>query len=330
MPLVLKSQITVGSVVFDFVHELEFDKSVDTLTNSGFIQIPKNLVYKNGNEVVTDVVSGADPLFKRGDAVEIQLGYEPNLQIYFTGFVDQISPTFPIMFNIDDSMFGLKNTIVDPINLKKTTVSNLLTQILPEDVEFDTVDANLGNFRIKDPTTVVQVLDFIKKRYGLSSYFKPDGILNVGLAFPDPPNLTNPHVFQYGKNIIDDSTLKYKKVEDQLIKIKAVSIFPDNTKVELDVGDPNGELRTLYQYNMSKADLQVYAEEQLNRLKYEGFEGSFETFLEPKVEMGEAVRIIHDLYPEKDGVYLVKSVNTKFGVGLGGKQTIELERKIDD
>jgi len=67
-----------------------------------------------------------------------------------------------------------------------------------------------------------------------------------------------------------------------------------------------------------------------SRLKYEGFEGSFETFLEPKVEPGDAVRIIHKLYPEKDGVYLTKSVRTKFGASFGGKQTIDLERKIDD
>ena len=329
MSLVLNTLMTIGSQEFDFVTEVSFNKSVDTLTNSGTIEIPRNLVFKRGNEIVTEVINGADPLFRRGDPVLIQLGYKPNLVTRFQGFVSDIAPRFPLRFDIEDNMFTLKNRLVEPVNFKQTTIQNLLETIIP-DVTFQTVDANLGNLRIEDPVSVSQVLDFLKSKYGISSYFLESGVLNVGLAFPEPPNLNNPHVFKYGTadaNIIDDTSLIYRKEDQQRLRIKATSIFPDNSRVELTVGDPDGEQRTIYQYNMPEADLRIYAEEQLSRLKYEGFEGSFETFLEPKVEMGEAVQIVNNRFPEKDGVYLVRGVTTRSGVS-GGRQVIELETRL--
>lgn len=325
--LIPQINISLGSVVLDFLHYVEFSKSVDTLTDAGYLELPKNLIIRNGNQIVTEIVNGTDPLFKRGDTIQVELGYAPNLNTYFEGFVSQISPTFPLRFEIEDSMYDLKNQAVDPLNLKSTTLANLLSLVLPSTVTFQALDVNLGNFRIKDRSSVGEVLAFLKKNYGFSAYFKADGTLNVGLAFPDPPNLATPHVFEYSKNIIDDTSLVYKKAEDQLLKITAVSIFPDNTKIEIEVGDTAGEQRTIFQYNMVEADLRTVANEQLSRLKYEGFEGSFTTFLEPKVEPGEAVQIIHPFFNEKEGVYQTKAVTTSMGPD-GGRQIIELETRL--
>lgn len=330
MALIPISDIALGPVNLNFIAEVAFYKGVDNLTNGGSIEIPRNLVFKRGNQIVTDVVSGADPLFKRGQAVAIQLGYRPQLFTYFEGFISDIAPTYPLRFEIENDMFSLKQTIVQPLNLTKTSLQDLLTKILPAAVSFNALDANLGNFRIEDPLSVTQVLGFLKRNYGLSAYFLADGTLNVGLAFPDPPNLTSPHVFKYGTpdaNIIDDTRLIYRKEEDQKFRIKAVSLFPDNTQIEIFVGDSDGQIRTIFQFNMDEADLRIFAEEQLSRLKYEGFEGDFETFLVPKVEPGEAVQITHAEYPEKDGVYLVKGVETRFGLS-GGRQVVELETRL--
>lgn len=329
MSLALNTVITIGSQVFDFVTDVSFNKSVDTLTNSGTIEIPRNLVFKDGNEIVTEVVNGSDPLFQRGQAVQVQLGYKPNLTTRFSGFISNIAPRFPLRFDIEDGMFELKNQLVEPVNFKQTSLQGLLDTIIPN-VNFEAVDANLGNFRIEDPVSVTQVLDFLKSKYGISSYFLESGALSVGLAFPEPTNLADPHVFKYGTgdaNIIDDSDLIYRKEDQQRLRIKATSIYPDNSRVDLTVGDPDGEQRTIYQFNMPEKDLRIYALEQLSRLKYEGFEGSFETFLEPKVEMGDAVQIVNSRFPEKNGVYLVRGVTTSSGVG-GGRQIIELETRL--
>ena len=329
--LVLNSKITIGNFTFDFVSDTEFSASVDELTSGGEIILPKNVVFKKDNQILENIVGGSEALFKRGDAVKIELGYSPNLSTYFTGFVTQIAPGFPLLFDVEDEMYIYKQTRVAPLNLTKTTLSNLLTQILPEGTDFIALDVNLGNFRIAKPTTVAKVLDYkIKEQYGLSAYINNDGVLYVGLAYP-PEEISkdNATIFKFGANIINDNNLIYQREEDQLIKLTAVSILPDNTKIEIDLGDEDGEQRTLFKYNVSESGLRTFAEEQIDKLKYTGFKGSFEAFIEPQVKRGEVIQIIHEAFPEKDGFYLVRSVRYRFGQS-GGRQYIELEKKIGD
>ena len=199
---------------------------------------------------------------------------------------------------------------------------------MPRDIPFKAIDVDLGNFRIKRPTTVSVVLDYLKSNYGLSVYFRDDGVLNAGFAY-NVENITTQGapIFQFGHNIINQSDLFYQRAEDQLIKVLAVSIQPDNTKIEVEVGDPAGELRTLYRYNVDEPSLRAFANEQLGRLKYEGFTGTFETFLEPRAIPGQAVEFRDSAFPEKNGFYLVRSVVTRFG-SQGGRQFIELDRRI--
>lgn len=78
---------------------------------------------------------------------------------------------------------------------------------------------------------------------------------------------------------------------------------------------------------MSDADLLKLATEALEKLKYEGFRGSFTTFLQPMVRHGMAVKLIDPLIPDRNGVYLVRQVITRFGME-GGRQEITLDRKI--
>ena len=137
--LVLNSNIKIGEFVFDFVNNTSFSASVDELTSGGFIALPKNVVFKKDNQIIENIVGGEDPLFKRGDAVEIKLGYKPNLNTYFKGFVSSITPGFPLVFEVEDDMYSFKQTKVEPINLTKTTLENLLTQILPEGTELSLI-----------------------------------------------------------------------------------------------------------------------------------------------------------------------------------------------
>lgn len=329
MTKVLKSLVEIGNQSFDFVHEISVSKSKDNLTNAGYIKLPKNLIFKDKDTIIANVIGGDNPVFGRGDKVSISVGYDDDVNLIFKGFVSNITPSFPINFDIEDSMFDLKNRRVDPLNLTNTTLENLLKKIIPN-LKFSAVDINLGNFRIESPVSVAEVLDYIRKKYGLYSYYLNDDILYVGLAFPTPPNIINPHVFKFGTpdaNIIDDSNLVYVKKDQVRLRITATSLYPDNTRAEIVVGDQDGEQRSLYKYNIPEKDLEVFAKNELDKLKYEGFRGGFETFLVPRVEVGDAIQIFNSNYPEKDGVYLVKSVDTTFGF-QGGRQYIELETRL--
>ena len=123
--------------------------------------------------------------------------------------------------------------------------------------------------------------------------------------------------------------MQFRKAEDIKIKVRAIGIKKDNTRIEVEVGDADGDLRTLHYYEVDKTDLTKYANEKIERLKYTGFSGSFKTFGEPSVTKGDVATIIDpDYSDERNGSYLIKSVTKTFGVSIGYKQVINIEAKI--
>ena len=54
--------------------------------------------------------------------------------------------------------------------------------------------------------------------------------------------------------------------------------MPNNKKIRVEVGDADGEHRTLHTYNKQEAELKAWAQQEIKRLKRDGLTGSFKTF----------------------------------------------------
>ena len=91
----------------------------------------------------------------------------------------------------------------------------------------------------------------------------------------------------------------------------------------------NGDLRTVYQYGGSLADLRKTCERFLEQANYTGYHGDVMTFLEPHINPGDVVKIRSYREPERNGRYLVRSGKLTVGV-KGGRQRLELERILND
>lgn len=322
----LVTRTVIDSFEFDFLTEVEINSSLENLTDKATLTIPKKLNYKRNGKTVTNIVEGADPLFKRGSVVELRAGYNDELNRVFTGYVSDITPRLPLQFALQDEMYKLKQVTISNYVKSGLTLKQLLTDILPAGTRFEALDVTLGWFRIKR-SNVAAVLDHLKSHYGLTCSFR-DGVLYAGLRYiTTDPMALDIHEFEFERNIIDDSDLVYSREDDVNIKLKAISINDKNEKIEETVGSEDGDQRTMYFYGLDRAALVKIANESLVKMKYEGFRGSFETFLLPRVKIGDAVRMINGRLPEKNGVYLVKEVVTRYGTG-GGRQIIHLDRKI--
>jgi hypothetical protein len=127
---------------------------------------------------------------------------------------------------------------------------------------------------------------------------------------------------------VDGNELEFKKKEDVRVKCKAISIAPDNSKIEIEVGDPDGEERTLTYYDMSKPDLEKIAKQDVERMRFDGYRGSVGTFNEPCIEMGDVIDLGDPQFPEKDGKFWTDKVRKEFGVN-GGKRTATLGPKAN-
>lgn len=325
----LTTSMEIGDYTFPFTNEVEIVSTWDQLTDTATIKVPRKIRVKKNGEFSASLTAGDTGLWRRNDPVKIYAGYNDNNDLRFEGVLTRITPKLPLEFSCEDAMFTLKQKTISKFFRTSTTIKALLADILPAGIEYEAEDITLGKFKI-EKATVAEVLDYLRRKFGLSCYFQ-NGKLYVGLAYRissinDIATGTLKE-FEFQRNIIDDSQLDYIRDDDVRLKVTAISIQPNNTRREVEVGDPDGEIRTLHFYNISNADLTTLANEALEKLKYEGFRGSFTTFLQPMVVHGEAVNMIDPLIPDRTGVYLVRQVVTRFGMD-GGRQEITLDRKI--
>jgi hypothetical protein len=314
----LKSKITINGLVFDFVNQIDISSSWELQTDRAVITLPARFIL-GGKTIVGGT---ANNIFKRGDSVKIELGYEPNLVTEFEGYISKIIPDSPLTIECEDLMWLLKQDTVTK-SFQSTTLSNLLENTLPEGIQYDAIEAELGQFRIVN-VTVAQVLKKLKEVYGLVSWVR-NGVLRVGLAAYPADAVESDILFQ--KNVVSQN-LEYLREDDVKVKVKAISIQPDNKKIEVDVGDENGEQRTLTYYNLPEDELRAIAERELPKLKYEGYFGSFLTFGEPSIKHGDHVNLTDKKFPERSGKFLVNSVTKSFGLG-GYRQEVDLGIKLD-
>lgn len=324
---------------FDFCHLVETEESWENYTKTAKITVPRKVKDKGKN-----LFEGNDAIFKRGDKIKIELGYFPKLRTVFTGYISKVGSTIPCEIQCEDEMFLLKNTrctyprkrglVTTGKNghaLKKPkvisaaiTLNDLLGNILPDEVQYECLDVNLGSFRATD-ASVSAILDALKSDYGLFSYFR-DGKLYVG--FPSNAARSNTENFTFEETIINENELEWQQAEDINIKVKAISMQPDNTKKEVEVGDSDGAQRTCYTYNATTAGLKEFANLKLGEIKYTGFVGDLETFGEPFVRQGDIAHITSKKLPERDGNYLIKDVKRKFGVDIGYRQFLGLDVRV--
>lgn len=314
----LTCKITVGVYVFNGVNEVTVNSSWEELTDTCTIVLPRKLNWKGRN-----IAAGNNPLISRGDTVKIELGYDGGLNTVFTGFVKNISAETPVKIQCEDGMYLLKKG-----NFTKSYKScdlDTLLKDLQKVVAFKyqlLANRELGQLRISNATPA-KVLEELRSKYQVKFFFRA-GILYAGLVADASAQKT--HSIKMELNVIENR-LEYRRKEDVKIKLEANILYPDNTIEKLESGDLDGEQRTIHYYNIPVADVKKQLAQELERLKYDGYKGSFTTFGKPFIQHGDIVNITSEVLPERNGKYLVKSVETNFGSD-GYRQIVEPETKV--
>jgi len=323
----LKSEITIGSLVFTYVKNVQINTSWETLTDTAVIELPTNIT-NTDNDYIKDII-------KVNDAVTIKLGYHPNLITRFIGYVSEIVPESPLKILCEDEAFKLKQSTIDNYSKKEASLNDVITDNYSGEVNI--VDCVLGSFRI-DRVTMVKVMQELRTKYKIFSWFR-NGILNAGLAYL--PGEGNTEIFDFQWNVISGKNLAYTDESELDTIAHGVSTQPDGTKIELysfykegttgeiitQEGNPGGDLNTINIPDRTKAQLTYFLETWLPNLYYTGFRGSLTTFGEPVMNHGDIAQIIDRKFPEKDGDYLIKSVQINFGIS-GYRQILELDKKV--
>ena len=357
--ITITSAGTNRKIDFTFVHSIEIETSYEDLTDTCKIVIPKKLTFEGA-----DLFNGKNPIFQRGDSIEVSIGYVPNLTTVFTGYIKNVGSNTPTVLECEDEMYLLKQwTINYPkkqdlitkskkgkllIHPKEVPFTVKLKELLDyclsdHDIEFDVIDnIDLGQRRFVNMTPA-GVLDKLKSEYCLFSYFKdktengevvidkktnkPVRILHVGFA--NDAAVTFEAEFKMEQVVINSDTLEWQRAEDVRIQCVAISMFPNNTKSDpIMVGDSDGNQITIHKYNMSATALKFAAEQWIKENKYTGYRGEVETFGEPIMRHGDRAKITSTKLPERDGTFLIKKVKRVYSVDAGNHQFLTLGAKV--
>lgn len=317
----LSCEISIGSIIATYVKAFTIKSSWDTFTDTAEIDIPRAVVYQDEKKKIEELISV-------GDSVEIKAGYFPNLESRFVGFVSGITAGVVTKIKCEDFAYLCKRESKN-ISIETATVESLINELKPSEINVSAIDAEIGSFRVKN-STLSQVLDKIRSTYGVRSWFKGDTLI-AGLPYLSSDGVNHEIAFDRDIPLGKGDGLKYEDSDTVKLKVKAISILPDNSKLTVEVGDPNGEQRTFNAYNItSESELSKLADQHLDDLKFTGFRGSFEMFGEPMVVHGDTITLIDKLNPERaDGVtkYAVKGVESTFSVDGGFRQVVTLGKK---
>jgi hypothetical protein len=308
---------------FASVSKVTVSRSYDKQTQTASVTLPRNVNYNKKN-----IYEGANAIIRRGDKIKIIAAYFPNETVVFTGYIAKINNNVPVEILCEDEMFLLKQAISPNLSFKSvdlnTFIGKMLTNInVPYKVD---LTAQLGQIRLQE-VSIGKVLQVLRDQYGLYSFFV-NGVLRVGLPFYKDEAMKA--VFLFEKMVKEGMNLMYLKKDDVKVLVKGIIIKNGTSEkpITYPKGATEGDIRTVFQYGGTKADLDLKCNSFLEQANYTGYYGSFKTFLEPLVVPGDYAVVDSWKYPERKGKYLIKSVTTEVSVTDGGKQTIELERRI--
>lgn len=318
--LKLSARIEIKSAktwVFEKITACEIVRDTDALTTTCTLTLPKKTQWQGET---------SNPL-KRGDEVSVWLGYDDDLQLAFKGYITQKGFKAPLVIKCEDEMFRLRQTEAKKKTYKTVTLETLLKDQGLE-YQFRVLgEQNIGQYRV-NVDTVAELLGHLKES-SIRSFFRlEDGnpVLYCGVMFERSAELQQ--VFATGVNIISDENLDEQNADDVKIKLKVISLQPDNKKkIKVEVGDNGGERRTLHCYNKTEAEAKAWGKQELERLKRSGLTGSFTTFGAPLVDCLDVVGIKID--DERKGKYQVQKNVITYGTG-GFRQEITLGARISE
>ena len=308
---------------FPAVNKVTVARSYDKQTQTASVILPRGIRYNKRK-----IYEGENTMMRRGDKIKIIAAYYPNETVIFTGYISKINNNVPIELLCEDEMFLLKQTISPNLSFPSvdlnTFIGKMLTNIkVPYKVD---LTAQLGKIKLQE-ASIGKVLQTLRDQYGLFSFFV-NGVLRVGLPFYKDE--ARKAVFLFEKMVKEGMGLTYLKKDDVKILVKGIIVNNGTSEKPIiyPTGATDGDIRTVFQYGGTKSDLDMKCKSFLEQANYTGYYGSFKTFLEPLVVPGDYAVIDSWKYPERKGKYLIKSVTTEVSTSEGGKQTIELERRI--
>lgn len=359
MAFVLQSRIKIGAYAFPGgVYELDIKKNVHCIVDTAWLQMPGlgQIVSLKGiaNTALALIGLGTTAvaknlpnssvqtaqLFKEGDPVSIDLGYNGDYRNEFRGFVRRVNTTTPVKIEMEGYAWQLRNQNLSN-SWKSTTVKEVLQTIIQgTDIVLspDIPVIPLTNYRLNNHSGL-EVLEDLKRRMLLTVCFA-DNVLYAGIEEgrtttnnDGSKSLTGLAEVKYsiGYNCpTNQPDLKQRLGKDNLVRVRLVVRSKSGKRTLYEAGDANGAVHEINMpYARDEQNLIDLAAAHLKRLKYDGFEGQITGFLQPYCQPGWKATLTDKKYDgARAGTYFIAGTHVTFGV-KGAKRKTEITYRLD-
>lgn len=319
---ILNSKVTIGDYSFLSINEVEITKSVEELADTAVIKLPSRFKIRKSEALVY-----TEEVIKPGDKVTITLGYEEKYEgVEFIGYVSKVKPTIPLEIHCEDAMWLLRRKNINKV-FGKTTIKNIIQELVSgTDILLSAKipDIPVDKYIIQN-ANAAQVLQKLKEDFSLTVFIEDGNKLYCGLQ--QATNIGETAKYDLNYNLVSND-LEFKTEDDKRLKIRYTYIDNKNKKKQVEVGDPEGELRTFHTTTVSDEKiLKQMATAELSKLKYAGFEGNVTSFLIPYATRGMSADIIDKEHPNRNGKYFIKKVETSFSTS-GARRKVTIGNKL--
>ena len=294
------------------IAECEINKSVDSLVATAVIILPEYIANRPLN---------LEKKIPIGSQVKIKLGYDDVLINEFSGYVQRITNVDSCLkIFCEDDMYvfrkPVKNEELKPTSIDKIA-QTLLNQVMPEytlNCDYELYYEKFVIFR----TTAYDVLKKLQEESAGNIYLDTENkVLHI-----HPPYAQKKGEVKYSmQHNIEKASLEYKKASDKKIQFTDQPSDKTGILVSETYGNEDGEKKTVKISSIALASLKIRAKYEYTKHAYDGYEGTFDTWLLPYVEPSYSAKITDEDYPDKNSKYYVVSVKTSFS-SSGGKRTI--------
>lgn len=296
--------------------ECKIESSWKSLTNTAEITIPRNLSNFDRMKVTE--------WFRQGDPVFIELGYDQNQYIEFSGYITNVSVGIPVKIQCQDEMYMLKQNTIS-ISKANSNLMELLRAIAPGyDIVCDETQL-IGSIRFQN-LTPAQCLDELRKQ-GIACFFVDKTLHALDMSSRIDGKI---------HNIIIERTvsegLKVKEVQETKVIVELIR--RKGKKIKVEYGDKNAATRIVRSYSgieMNENELNDLAKRIYNQAKTPGLDGDITLFGIPRVQVGDKLKLMSTLYrdqPEFNNTYRIDAVTKTFS-RQGYRQICTLGDKVE-
>lgn len=324
-------RITIAdNLQFTQCQSIHIDSSVQVLSNNAIVELPRE--FRNAvDEVGKSInISGKSILdfMKRGDAIKIEFGYDGNLQTEFEGYISKIGAEVPLVLECEDEMFQLKKAPRITKFIKSGKLIDILKAVVPSQYTIEcNADYSIGKWLIQDATPY-NVLEELRDKAGIRAYFKTPKILAVGMIVDFKAEKI--HKFNFSENVRRGSSLKFEQKESNPVEVIIKSKQPNGQEITYTTGVKGGNTKTISMPGLTQSDIKTWAEQTYKSISIDGFEGTLDSWCEPRTKPGDAAQLYRPYYKDRhqDGRYFIESVTIDVNGSDGIKRTNNLSYKL--